>query len=86
MENDTCRFRECSSRNKAFSPRGKFISPKGRFFLLREKIADNFTSSREKAREGHVPPIRLVLIGRGLSSPTGEGCGDGKVGDVYHSS
>ena len=100
-------FRECSSRNKAFSPskftppndkvvgkvtvprkkenklvfprervEGRFprggsgdrvvplskrkfmiedriTPPKGRFFPLREKITDNFTSSKEKVGEGH---------------------------------
>ena len=43
--------------------------PKGRFSPLREKIAYNFTSPREKAGEGHVLPIRLVFPGRGPSPP-----------------
>ena len=42
-ENDMGRFRECSSRNQAFSLRGKFTSPKGTFYPPREKIADKFT-------------------------------------------
>ena len=50
-ENDPGRFKEYSSINRAFSPRGKFTPPKGRFFPPREKIVDNFTSSREKVRE-----------------------------------
>ena len=62
-ENDTCRFRECSSRNIAFSPRGKFTPPKGRFYPPREKIADNFTSSRENAGERHVPPVIPIFPG-----------------------
>ena len=115
-ENDANRFRECSSRNRTFSPRRKFTSPNGkavrkvtvprnkankpvfpreraegrfpgdgygdrvvplckrrfllddrithpngRFFPLREKIVDNFTSLREKAWEGHVPPVLHVF-------------------------
>ena len=111
-ENDVGRFRECSSRNRAFSPRGNFTPPnekvvrkvtvlrkkankpvfpkeraegkfprdeyrdrvislskrrfmpedritppKGRFFPPREKIANNFTSSREKAGERQVPLV-----------------------------
>ena len=68
-ESDEGMFRECSSRNRAFSPRGKFIPLKGRFFSLREKIADNFTSSMEKAGEGHIPLVIHVFPGGGLSSP-----------------
>ena len=56
-ENDACRFREYSSRNIAFSLRGKFTPPKGRFFPPREKIVDNFTTPKKKAREGHVSPV-----------------------------
>ena len=122
-ENDAGKFRECLSRNRAFSPRGKFTPPndkvvgkvtiprnkenklvfprkrdegrfitggygdrvvplskrrflledritppKGRFFPLREKIVDNFTSSREKVGEGHVPPVSLVFPRGGHSS------------------
>ena len=33
-----------------FLPKDKITPPKGRFFPSREKIVDNFTSSREKAR------------------------------------
>ena len=68
-ENDAGGFKECSSKNIAFSQKGKFTPPKGRFFPLREKIADNFTSLREKAREGHVPPVMHVLLGGGPNSP-----------------
>ena len=32
--------------------------PKIRLFPLREKIADNLTSPREMAGEGHVPPVK----------------------------
>ena len=39
-----------------------------RFFPLREKIVDNFTSSREKAREGHVPPVIPIFPRGGPSS------------------
>ena len=122
-ENDAGRFRECSSRNRAFSLGGKFTSPndkvvgkvivprkkankivfpreraearflrggsgdrvdplskkrfmpedritppKGIFFPLKEKIVYNFTSSREKAGEGHVPPIKPVFPIGGHSS------------------
>ena len=62
-------LRECYSRNRAFSPRGEFTPPKGRFFPPREKIANNFTSSREKVGEGHVPPVRHVFLGGGPNSP-----------------
>ena len=68
MENDAGRFREYSLRNREFSPRGKFTHPKGRFFPLREKIANNFTSSREKVREAHVSPVIHVFPGGGPSS------------------
>ena len=123
-KNDVGRFRECSSRNRAFSPRGKFTPPnekvvgkvtvprkkanefifprvraegrfsrggsgdkvvplskrrflpndritppKGGFFPPREKIANNFTSSREKTREGYVPPVRPVFPRGEPSSP-----------------
>ena len=116
-ENDVGRFRECSSRNRAFSLKSKFTPqndkaigkvtvprkkankpifpreraegrfprggsrdkvvplskrrflpkdritpPKGRCFLPREKIANNFTSSREKAREGHVFLVKPVFF------------------------
>ena len=47
----------------------RITHPKGRFFLPREKIADNFTSSREKAEEGHVLPVRPVFLGSGPNSP-----------------
>ena len=105
-ENDISRFKECSSRNRAFFPRGKFTPlndkaagkvtipreiaegrcprgeyedrvvplskrrflqedritpPKGKIFSLREKIADNFTSLRKKAREGHVSQVRPIF-------------------------
>ena len=68
-ENVAGRLREYSSRNIAFSPRGKFTPPKGRFFPPIEKIVDNFTSSREKAGEGHVPLVRHVFPRGGPSSP-----------------
>ena len=67
-ENDIGRFRECSSRNKAFFPMGKFTPPMGRFCPLREKIVDNFTSSREKVGEGHVPQVIPIFLGGGPSS------------------
>ena len=47
-ENDAGKFRECFSITEPFSPRSKFTPPKGRFFSSIEKIADNFTSPREK--------------------------------------
>ena len=34
--------------------RDNFTSPRGRLFSSKEKIADNFTSSRNLARERHV--------------------------------
>ena len=67
-ENDVGRFKEYSSRNRAFSLRDKFNPPNGRFFPLKEKIADNFTSARDLARERHVPPIKLVFLVGGPSS------------------
>ena len=42
-------------------PEDRITPPKGRFFPPREKIANNFTSLREKAREGHVPQIIPVF-------------------------
>ena len=54
---------------RRFLPKDIITFPKGRFFLPREKIVDSFTSSREKAREGHVPPVRPVFLGGGPSSP-----------------
>ena len=60
-ENDASKFRECSLRNRVFSLGGKFTAPKGRFFPPREKIADNLTFPREKAWEGHVPPVRPIF-------------------------
>ena len=53
----------------------RITHPKGRFFPPREKIADNFTYSREKAEEGHVLPVkpvflvRPVFLGGGPNSP-----------------
>ena len=40
---------------RKFMIEDRITPPKGRFFPPREKIADNFTSSRGKAGEGHVP-------------------------------
>ena len=68
-ENDAGGFRKYSSRNRAFSPRDKFTPPKGGFFPPREKIVDNFTSSREKVGEGHVPPVTRVFPEGGPNSP-----------------
>ena len=42
---------------------------KGRFFPPRDKIAENFNYSREKAGEGHVPPVITIFPRGGLSSP-----------------
>ena len=47
----------------------RFTPPKGRFFSSREKIADNFTSLREKVEEGHVLPVKPIFLGGGLNSP-----------------
>ena len=54
---------------RRFLPYDRITSPKGRFFPPSEKTADNFTSPRELAREGHVPPIKPVFSGGGPSSP-----------------
>ena len=37
---------------RRFLPKDRITPPNGRFFPLREKIVDNFTSSREKVGEG----------------------------------
>ena len=60
-ENDAGRFRECSSRKRAFSPRGKFTP-------LNE-IAGKVNSSMKKARERHVYPLRPMFPKGGLVSP-----------------
>ena len=52
-----------------FIPYDRITHPKGGFFPPREKIVDNFTSPREKAGDGHVPPVMAVLSGGGPSSP-----------------
>ena len=62
MENDADKFREGSSRNKAFSPRGGFCSS-------REKITNNFISLREKTWERHIPLVILVFPRGGPGSP-----------------
>ena len=54
---------------RRFLPEDRITLPNGRFFLPREKIVDNYTSSREKAGEGHVPPVIPVFQGGGSSSP-----------------
>ena len=54
---------------RRFLPKDRITLPKGRFFLPIEKIVDNFTSSREKAGEGHVPLVRPIFLGGGPSSP-----------------
>ena len=61
-ENDTSRFKECSSRKRAFSPRGKFT-------LLNEKSAWKVKSLRKKAGERHVSPLRLMIPKGGPISP-----------------
>ena len=55
-------------KKQSYSLKGKFTHPKGRFFSSREKIADNFTSLREKTCERHIPPVRPILLGGGPSS------------------
>ena len=55
-------------RKRRFQPEDKFTPPKGRFFSLREKIADNFTSPREKIWERHIPLIRPIFPRDGPSS------------------
>ena len=47
----------------------RITPPNGRFFPPREKIANNFTSLRELAGEGYVPPVKPVFLGDGPSSP-----------------
>ena len=54
---------------RRFLPEDRITPSKGRFFPLREKIINNFTSLREKAGEGHVPPVRLVFPGGRPISP-----------------
>ena len=56
-ENDTGRFKECSSRNRAFSPRGKFTPPNDKVIwkvTIPRKKANNLVFSRERA-EGRFP-------------------------------
>ena len=52
--------------------RDNFTSPRGRFFSSREKIADNFTSSRNLAGERHVSPTKIVFLRVGPNSPRKE--------------
>ena len=59
-----CEDRVVPLSKRRFLPKDRITLPKGRFFPLREKIADNFMSSREKAGEGHVPLVRLVFAKR----------------------
>ena len=46
---------------RRFMAEDRITAPKGRFFPPREKITDNFTSSKENVREGHVPPPYLFF-------------------------
>ena len=57
------------SKIRFFFSEDRITHLKGRFFPPREKIADNFTSPREKAGKGHVLPIKPVFSGGGPSSP-----------------
>ena len=61
-----------SPRYRMMFTRDNFTSLRGRFFSLREKIADNFTSRRKKARKRHVSPTRLVFLEGGPNSPREE--------------
>ena len=51
-ENDEGRFRECSSRNRAFSPRGKFTH-------LNDKVVKKVTVPRKKANKPVFPRKRV---------------------------
>ena len=60
-ENDVGRFEECSSRKRGFSLRGKFTP-------LNDKIARKFNSTRKKAGERLVYPLRPMFPKGGLIS------------------
>ena len=61
-----------SSRCRIKFTRDNFTSPRGRFFSLRDKIADNFTSPSNLARERHVS-LTIPVFPRGRpSSPKEE--------------
>ena len=47
----------------------RITPPKGIFFPLKENIANNFTSSRKKAGERHVPLVIPIFPGGGPISP-----------------
>ena len=61
-----------SLRYRMMFTRDNFTSLIGRLFSSREKIADNFTSLRKKARERHVSPARPIFPRGRLSSPREE--------------
>ena len=61
-----------SPRYKMIFTRDNFTSPRGRFFPSREKIANNFTSLRNLARERHVSPALPVFLKGRPSSPREE--------------
>ena len=61
-ENNAGRFRECSSRKRAFSLMGKFTPLNG-------KIAGKVNSSRKKAGEKHVYPLKPMFPKGGPISP-----------------
>ena len=77
MENDSGRFIECSSRNRAFFPRGKFTP-------LNDKIAGKVNSLRKNVGERHVYPAKPVFP-RGKPSYPREEVAE-KENEVYHSS
>ena len=54
-ENDVGKFRDCSSRNRAFSPRGKFTPPN-------EKVVGKVTVPRKKANNPVFPRERAKGI------------------------
>ena len=54
---------------RRFFLENRIAPPKGRFFPPREKTTNNFTSPRELAEEGHVPPVKPIFLGGGPSSP-----------------
>ena len=64
-KNDVGRFRECSLIKRACSPRGTFTP-------VNDKIVGNVNSPRNKARERHVSPAKLVFPGGRHSSPREE--------------
>ena len=66
---DGYRDRVVPLSKRRFLPEDRITPPKGRSFPLIENIIDNFTSSREKAGKGHVPPIRHVFLRGRPSSP-----------------